>query len=188
MKKFLDKFAELKGASFIGINGYENSHGEVANLSVVANFNVETAKKKDLATLKSVTDADLKDIEKAENLPFATLKIALNELIASGEKNLSEKKEDRSVNSQAQTDAYVRISPAIKLHKETFQVFVEGMLNSKTVLVPGTYPATNKRVKTLCKDAIKKHCDLRMNKYRQYNIGSMERLNITGSTIQFIKL
>lgn len=187
MKKFFDKFNSLKGASFIGIKGYENKYGEVSNLSVVANFDVRKAKERDLATLKALNNGDLQDIADANDLPMETLKVALSELIASGEKNLSENMDERTNQSKAQAEAYIRLSPSVKLHKETLNVFVEGMINSKTVLVEGEYPVRNKRVKTLCKEAIGKHCDLRMLKYRIYNVGSMDDLNITGSTLQFVK-
>lgn len=187
MKAFFDKFSSLKSASFIGLEGYENSYGEISNLSVLVNVDTKTAKEKDLATLKAVTDADLKDIANSKNLPMDTLKVALSELITSAEKNLSENPEERTAQSKAQTDAYLHLTPAVKLHKETLNVYVTGLVNHKTVIIKGEYPTVKKREKTLCKDAIKKHCDLRMEKYRTYNIGSMEKINITGSTLQLIK-
>jgi hypothetical protein len=187
MKAFFDKFGGLKSASFIGIENYTNKYDEVANISLLTNVDVRNAKEKDLATLKSLTPADLKDISKANDLPMDVLETALSELIASGEKNLSSDMSERTNQSKAQADAYVHLTPAVRLHKDSMNVFVSGFLNSKTVLVEGEYPQKNKRVKTICKEAIGKHCDLRMNKYRQYNVGSMDRINITGSTLQFIR-
>jgi hypothetical protein len=184
MKKFFDKFGDLKGASFISIKKYINKHKEMANLVLLANVNIHNAKVKDLETLKSLTDKDLVDISKAYNLPFETLQVALSEMITSAEKNLSKDLNEHTNQSKAQADAYLHLTPAVKLHKETMNVFVSGFINSKTVLVEGTYPTVNKRVKTKCKDAIGKHVDLRMNKYRQYNIGNMDKINITGGTIQ----
>lgn len=183
MKEFFNKFENLKSSSFIGIKNYCNKYGEVSNLSVLTNVSVETAKKKDLATLKSLTEDDLKDIATAQNLPFETLKTALSEMINSAERNLGDF-EKRSNQSKAQSDAYVKLTPAIKLHKDTLNLYVTGFINSKSVLVEGTYPTVNKRVKTLCKEAISKHCDLRMSKFRTYMLGSMDKINITGSTLQ----
>lgn len=187
MKTFFNKFQSLKSASFIGIKNYENSHGEIADINLLVNAKIEQAKKKDLETLKSLTDQDLQDIANTYTLPVETLKVALGELIASAEKNLSENFEDRSNQSKGQVDAYINLTPAVKLHKETMNLFVNGFQNSKKIIVEGEYPKTNKREKTLCKDAIKKHCDLRMNKYRQYNLGSIENINITGDTLQIVK-
>lgn len=179
MKKFFDKFGSLKGASFIGIRGYCNKNGEVADLSVLVNFDYHKAQEKDLDTLKSLDENDLNDIAVSNDLPISTLKIAHNELIESGEKNLSDEKTNQSI---AQRDAYIHLTPGVKMHKETCNVFVYGYVNSKTIKVHGEYPARNKRVKTICKEAIKHHCNLRLNKYRQYNIGEMDKLNISGST------
>lgn len=184
MKAFFDKFSGLKSASFIGIENYSNKYGEVANVSLLTNIDVTNAKEKDLATLKSLTDDDLKSIARSYTLPVETIEVALNELIASAVKNLSTDKSERTNQSKAQADAYIHLTPAVRMHKETMDVFVAGFMNNKTVLVEGEYPVVNKREKTLCKDAIGKHCDLRMKKYRQYKVGQMSKINITGSTLQ----
>ena len=200
MKEFFDRFGSLNGAKFIGINGYTNKHGEVANLTVNANVNIRNAKEKDLNTLKSLTEKDLDDItlgmflinppDIKENEEYkklrSTMDVALKELIASAEKNLSADMDERTNQSKAQTEAYIHICPSVKLHKDTMNIFVEGFLNNKTVLVEGEYPVRNKREKTKCKDAIAKHCDLSMNKYRMYNVGSMESIKMTGNTLQIL--
>ena len=146
------------------------------------------AKEKDLNTLKSLTESDLKDIALSmkEEPSMDVMKKALEELITSAEKNLSDNMDDRTNQSKAQTEAYIHICPSVKLHKETMNVFVEGFLNNKTVLVEGEYPVRNKREKTKCKDAIAKHCDLSMNKYRMYNVGQMESIKMTGNTLQIL--
>ena len=184
MKQFFDKFDGLKGSKFIGIKKYTNKYGEIANINLLVNINTTNAKEKDLQTLKSVNDVDLKDISIASNLPIDVLNIALSELIASGEKNLSKEMSERTNQSQAQADAYIHLTPSIRLHKDSMNVFISGFINSKTVLVEGIYPNKNKREKTKCKDAITKHCDLRMSNYRQYKVGEMDKINITGSTLQ----
>jgi hypothetical protein len=133
--------------------------------------------------LKSLTENDIKDISVAYTLPVDTLKVALSELIASAEKNLSENMDERTNQSKAQADAYISLENGVRMHKDSMDVFVAGFLNNKTVLVEGEYPTRNKREKTLCKEAIGKHCDLRMNKYRQYKVGQMDAINITGTTL-----
>jgi len=177
-------FNTMKSAEFVGIKGYTNKQNEVADLVILTNINWTNAKEKDLSTLKSLTDADLSDIAAQYSLPVETLKVALAELIDSAEKNLSEDLNEHTAQSVAQVDTYIHLTPAIKLHRETLEVYVCGMVNNKTVLVPGEYKTVNKREKTLCKEAITKHCDLRAGKYREYKIGQMERFTITGQTIQ----
>lgn len=181
MKQFFDKFENLNGAKFVGIRNYTNKNGETANLSILVNFSTENAKRKDLNTLESLTPSDLIDITIANELPLETVEIALAELIISAKKNLTD--DDKTVQSTAQTDAYIHLCNGVKMHKETMNVFVIGLVNSKTILVHGEYPATNKRIKTVCKDAIKKHCSLTMTKYRQYNVGNMSEVAISGTEI-----
>lgn len=187
MKELFKKFESLKSSSFIGIENYENSHGEVSNVNVLVNFDVNKAKQKDLETLKSLNEEDLEDIADSYNLDLETVKDALSDMIKRAEKNLSENKEDRTKQSQAQTDNYYHLTNAIKMHKDSMDVLVYGQKVNKTVLVEGNYPETNSKKKTIAKNAIKKHCDLRMPKYKQYKVGKMENLNVTGDTIQILK-
>lgn len=189
MKKFFDKFSDLKGAKFIGIRRYTNQKGEVADLSVLVNFDYENAVKRDLKTLNELSEKDLNKIVqtiehnkgKDNNIILETLKLALSELINSFEKNLTEN--NKTTQSVAQSDAYFHLTKGVKLHKETMNVFVYGLLNHKTIHVHGEYPARKKSIKTICKEAIKEYCQLRSDKYRQYNIGNMNELNISGTSI-----
>jgi tRNA G10 N-methylase Trm11 len=185
MKQFFDKFNNLKGAKFIGINGYTNKYGEVANISLNTNVSIQNAKEKDLKTLQSLSPEELESIATENTLPIDVMKVAQSEMVASAEKNLSAKMDERTNQSKGQADAYLNLCPSVKLHKDSMNVFVSGFFNDKKVIVEGEYPEKNKRVKTKCKDAITKYCDLRMAKYRQYNVGSMDQINITGSTLQF---
>jgi len=184
MKTFFDKFDNLNGASFIGITNYNNKFGEISNLNILTGINVTNAKVKDLNTLKNLNRNDLDKISEKDNLDIEVLKTALNELITSGEKNLSKDKAEKTTQSLAQADAYIHLTNSVKMHKETTNIFITGFINNKTVLVEGEYPKVNKRVKTMCKDAIKSYCGLRMNDYRQYNVGSADKVTITGTTLQ----
>ena len=177
MKNLIRKFESLNGAKFIGIDGYTNRHGEISNQVINTNISVENAKKADLETLKSFNVATLE----VSNVELA--KVALNELIESAEKNLSN---DRTAQSKGQTDAFISLGKGLRLNKENFQVQVFGFAQSKTVLQEGTYPTVNKQEKTVIKDAIKKTAKLKMNKFRSFYIGNADTLKVTGSTIQIL--
>lgn len=180
MSKFLfDKFATLKGASFIGINGYLNQHGEISNQILNVNVDIRKAKESDLKTLKSITPDQLAQIASEQKVSLATAEKALQELINSAERNLTE--HDRTVQSEAQNDAYISLGKGLRLHKETMEVYVSGFSNSKKVIVEGNYPSVNKQDKTLVKDAIRK--DLKMSGFRNFKLGKAEALAITGDTI-----
>lgn len=130
-KEIFSKFEGLKSASFIGIKGYVNNFGEVADITLNTNVSTEQAKEKDLESLKALTEIDLRIISVSCNQDLDLVRIALNELIASSEKNLSENFEDRTNFSKGQIDAYVNLGNGLKLHKESLDITICGFVNQK---------------------------------------------------------
>lgn len=186
-KVFFDKFQQLKGVSFIGINNYLSKiTGELANHVVNVNLSVKNAKETDLQRLQNCTESDLVMISKASGISYEICKQALSELLTSAEKNLSANIEDRTAQSQAQTDAYISLTPAIRMHKETMQIHIFGQAISKTVLIKGEYKQVNSSQKTLAKNAIKKHLDLRTEKFRDFIVGNIDSIKINGDTLIII--
>lgn len=187
MKNLFDKFNSLNGAQFIGITNYENSKGEISNFTILTNYSIMEAKKKDLQTLESLTFTDIEDIAEAHELDKNIVFEALSELIISARKNMSENLKDRTTNSQAQTDNYINIGKSLKINKTSMEVFIVGMVINKTVIKKGEYPKVNSRPKTIAKKAIAKHCDLRMNRYRNLKVGQADKINIDGSTLVIVQ-
>ena len=190
MKDFFEKFEGLKGASYIGIREYLNQHGEVANISLLANVDVMNAKKNDLAKLKALTDDQLVAfmVSKQTVILFSVFKTALAEMIVSGEKNVSADSDEHTTASKAQADAYVHLCPSVKMHKDSMTVFVTGFANGKTVLIKGVYKEVNSRDKTIAKDMISELVQLRMKDYRQYNLGNMNQIRVDGAVLQVVKV
>lgn len=224
MKALFDKFESLNGASFIGIEGYTNKNGEVANINLLTNISTMNAKIKDLKKLQSVTEKDLITFAANKGIKLEVFKIGLAELIESAEKNvlsdfcfkirnqndkankiekfckltnigidtaliMFEKSKTENIAttaSQAQTDAYIHLTNGVKLHKETMNIHVYGFFKAKTVIVPGVYPVKNSREKTIAKDYIGDEIKLRMNDYRQYNLGNIDKININGSVLKVV--
>ena len=183
----LRKFDSIKGASFISINGYESSKGEIANHTINVNVDVMNAKKKDLETLKNFPALQLNEIVK--KIEGATKEIALKaieELATSAEKNVNVDPNERTNQSKGQTNTYVQLGKGLKLHKDlelnTVNLFVSGFANKKTVIQKGTYKKVNSSAKTLVKKEISN--TLRMSKFRNYKLKNADALTVTGSTIQ----
>ena len=184
-KRFIDKFNSLNDAKIIGINNYlSEKSGELANHRINVNISVQEAKKKDFESLQSVSDKDLQDISKFSGIAIDILKVSLSEMLTSAEKNLSEKLEDRTAQSQAQTLAYIPLAKGVKLNPETMAVYIFGMAINKTVLVKGEYPVVKSSDKTLGKKAITKHLDLRAGKFRTFILGNADSLKVSGTTIE----
>ena len=183
-KRFFDLFKGFKGAKFISLNNYlSEKSGELANHVINVNISVTEAKKKDFESLKACTENDLKAVSKVSGIAIDVLKVSLSEMLASAEKNLSAKLEDRTAQSQGQTNAYIDLAPGVKLHPETMALHIFGMAISKTVLVAGEYDKVNSSDKTLGKKAITKHLDLRSGKFRNFILANADNLKVSGSTI-----
>ena len=185
MKKFFDKFQTLKGVSFVGLNNYvAKTTGEVANHVINVNLSVENAKKTDLERLLNCKVDDLSDVlNTASGFTLTDARTALSEMIESAKRNLSENQEDRTAQSKGQNNAFIHLTPAIKLHKETMTVHIFGQSISKTVLIPGQYKTVNSSSKTLAKKAITKFLDLRSDKFRDFIVGNFDEVRIAGETI-----
>lgn len=185
MRNLFEKFNSLKGASFIGLRNYTaKTSGERSNVILNTNVNVMNAKIKDLESLKSFKDLD--SIANNLNINKAIVEQAHNELINSAIKNVSENKDDRTVNSQAQTDAFVHLGKGLKFHKDTLQLHISGMVQSKEVIEKGTFKEVKSRPKTLAKKAIQKAANLKMLKHRTYIVGNLDTIKIKGTEIELI--
>ena len=189
MKKtnLFDMFNSFNGAEFIGINNYKaKTTGEIANHVINTNISVESAKKKDLATLKSVTEQDLQMLVNQTDIPLDVYKTALSEMIESAVKNLSKNIEEHTTQSQAITNVFISLTKngSVKLHKETLVIYIFGLHVSKKVLVEGEYKKVNSSPKTIAKNKLTKHLNLRAGKFRTYILNNAEILKVSGSTIE----
>jgi hypothetical protein len=188
MKNLINKFASLKSATFISINNYlASTSGELADHVVNVNISVKNAKEADLKKLQAVTPADLKAISQKSKIDFETVSQAYSELLTSAVRNLSEDKEDRTAQSQAQSDAYIFLTPAIRLHKETLTIHVFGQAISKHVIVEGQYKPVKSAPKTIAKNLIKKSLDMRSDKFRDFILGNADMLQVAGDTILIVR-
>ena len=187
MKSLFDSFENLKGATLISVNNYlAKKSGEVANHVINVNISVLNAKTKDLATLKQCKVAVLKQISAKSFIDLPIVKLAFSEMLASSEKNLAPKKEDRTKQSTAQTDAYFNLTPAIRLNKETREIHIFGQAIQKTVITAGEYKKVNSSNKTIAKKLITKELNLRAGKYRNFILGHIDNLKINGESINVV--
>lgn len=186
LKNLFDKFKNLNGAKFIALNNYESKKTkEIAVHTILTNISVMTAKETDFQTLKN---ADIQAIAAdllSKNIPIEITKQAYVEMLASAEKNLSENIEDRTAQSQAQTDAYISLGNGIRLHKDSGALHIFGMAIQKKVLVAGEpQKPVNSTPKTIAKKLITKSLNLRADKFRTFIVENVNAVNMSGDTIQ----
>lgn len=192
VKRIVSKFSNLNGTSFVGIPEYTSGTSnkkcivpEVANHVINAGFNYGNAVKKDLNALKGATEKDIQAIAKKGFSP-ELVKTAIAKLTQSFENN--QNKETASNQSQAQKDAYIQITPSIKLHIESGKLHIYGLTVQKKVIVKGVYKPTNSRELTLCQNEVKKYFDFSTSKFRQYIVDEniLTGVKIKGESFELV--
>ena len=176
-------YKSKKGSEFVGIRNYTSSKSELSNQTLNVGIDVLKAKEKDLITLKGLSIDSLYEIADSLEIDHSIADKALSELLISGTKNVSKEIENRTLQSQSQTNAYTHINKGMKVLKETGALYVSGFVIAKTVLIEGIYPSVNKQAKTKIKDAVKKQLELKMNKYRTFIFKDAESYKINGTEL-----
>ena len=182
--KVLVSAKTIKGTSFVGIKGYENSKGEISNQTLLVGFNLANLLKKDLETLKKVDIS--KVIEKYGQQVATTAYSELLESLAKRTATEQEKEELRKEGdstmkrSDGQIDAYTQLAKGVKQHNENKDLKIYGLVIKKTVLVEGEYKPVNSRPKTLAKKDIKKLANLQETKLRTFTFNDASQVNLKG--------
>ncbi len=161
VRNFVAELGKLRpSATFLSLLGYRNSHGEVADYSIVFHISYENALRRSLQHLQTVNPTD--DLSRQ----------AHRELIDGYQKSLTklaltpvEEIDDAYTRFFDEAGNYIK---GVKLHTETSTLHLYGLLNSKRVLIPGQYPNRNKRALTIAKDKLRKSCPV--EKFRQFRI------------------
>ena len=174
---------KLKGATFISINNYRNKSNDLANYLVNTNISVQNVKANDLSKLKSCTTETLKKVNKKLDFRFDILETALSELISSAIKNLNPDLNNRTNHSKAQTKAYYKINKAIKINKKTKEIYIFGLLQSKTIIEQGQHKENNFKPLTIAKNEIKKELNLRSEYFTTFILKNCQNIKINGNTI-----
>ena len=160
------------GVSFVKINGYKNSQGEISNILINVGASYENQKNADLKTLQT---ADITKMQFSVDMP--TVLTAKTEL----ENSLIKPNENRS---NGQIEAYTNICKGIKIHNETGVLYIFGMQVKKDVICKGEYKTVKSQNKTIAKNELKKQLDLKLDKFRQYSFDNITNLKLNKDTIE----
>lgn len=185
--RMLLAIAGLKGAKFVSLKGYVSTEsGEIADYVINTNIDVMEAKKKDLETLQNCNTETLKVIKRntAKDIALEIYSLAYAEMLESANKNVSANIEDRTVNSQAQTDAYEHLTAGIKVCKSSDEVHIFGMIDQKNLVKAGTYKEVKSSDKTLAKKAITKQLNLRAGKFRTFKVLNVSEAKVSGEVFE----
>lgn len=148
--------------------------GEVARVSVMLGASLTSLYQQDVAVLKSMIPT-LDGISKE----------AAEAILKSREESLNVGIGNNSayVHAPQNADTYAVIPGlnGVKVHKETGELYVSGLVSHKTVLEAGTYKEVKSRPLTIAKREISK--TLGSSKYRQYILRNIEAVTIDGDTL-----
>lgn len=174
----------IKGTSFIGVRGYTNKQGEVSNQTLLVGYNYLNMLNKDKEKLVNFDLAPI--IEKYGQKVAQT---ALQELLVSlakrtateEEKEQLRKENDKTIGaSDAQINAYTNLAKGIRLHNDSGQVHVTGVMVNKQVLSKGEYKSVNSRPKTLAKKEINKLANVQHSYVKTFVFNSIEDVKLQG--------
>jgi hypothetical protein len=179
----------IKGTSFVGIQGYENSKGEVSNQTIVAGITYEKCLVNDFNSLQEKQNEIFDKLQKEFSLEILTK--AYQNVFNSLEKRLSSeevkeelrRQNDKTIKlSDAQKDAYLHIAKGIKLHIETQKLHIFGLVVRKKVIQSIEYKETKSRELTIAQNKIKKLCEFKQDKYRNFIFDKAE-VKLKGITL-----
>lgn len=108
--------------------------------------------------------------------------LAIRELINSREQSIVLGVGNNPLYTHLNTYTHIPALPGIIVHRETGELYIRGLVNSKTVIEPGTYKKVNHRAKTLEKKKIQE--GLPSGKFRQYLISRIMKITIRGTTLE----
>ena len=190
----------IKSTSFVGIRNYENKQGEVSNQTIVAGITYENCLLNDFKVLQEkqnevfetlLAKKVLKKNNKVIELTNELILEAYKNLYTSLEKRLSSEEVKEALRQQndktialsdAQIDAYTHLAKGVKQNKETLEIHIFGLVVRKQVLQAIEYKETNSRVVTIVQNEIKKLCEFKQDKYRNF-IFDKGQVNLQGVTI-----
>jgi hypothetical protein len=187
--KTLVSVKNIKGASFVGIKGYENSKGEISDFTLLANISYHNMLVNDL---KKLVELDLTNLfAKYENLEL--VQKPYNELLESYTKRLSDEQTKETLlalgdstikRSVAQSEVYVNLGNGLRVNKDTNELHVYGLVARKKVIKSIEYKEVKSRLNTIIKNEITKLANLRSDKFRNFIVGNIDEIKINGMIIK----
>lgn len=187
--KLLVAAKTIKGTSFIGIRNYENKQGEVSNQTIIAGITYENCLINDFKVLQENKDKVFGILQKDYSTEL--VETAYNNVYVSLEKRLSSDEVKEALRQQndttialsdAQKDAYIHLTKGVKLHIETMQIHVFGLVVKKTIIKSIEYKETKSRELTIIQNKIKKVCEFKQDKYRNFIFDKAE-VQLQGITV-----
>jgi hypothetical protein len=173
-KSIVRAILDLPRAQFVGFDYASVETGELATYSVNLAASTEALYKRDIAILEKW--------EAKRNLLAPVFQEAVAAILASRRKSLTVGIGERE--DYTNRDTFEVIANGLKVHKVTNALYVDGLVNSKTILVEGTPRKTvNSAPLTIAKRTIESRLALPSRKYRRFKLEGLVGARIAGESL-----
>jgi hypothetical protein len=180
--QLLAELANVQSAKFASFTYKAKGTGEVAKHTVLLNFSVEEAYKKDIELVNSIFDNATDPLEKtAAGEILASLAVSLQEGAGN---NPAYTHGEAARGKNCETYIHVKDIAGLMIHAETGSLHVKGMAITKEVIEQGTYKKVNSAPLTIAKNKIRSQ--LRSGKIRQFVLDGLQSVRINGETLELV--
>ena len=168
MKNIDTLISEMKNNAkgrFVSIKGYQNSDGEISDYIIRVGISLNTLKRVDRLTLQScIYTNPIKEIQR--QILLTAVSYDPNQ---SAKTKLTEHKN--------------YLCKGVYENTEKKETYITGYIVSKRVIQASTKKESIKKPETIIKDAIKNELDLKLEKYRQFNLSKVQGVVINKTVI-----
>ena len=173
------RLTEIQGCQFVSFTYLSKGAGELARHTLNIGFNYHTAVEKSVSELETIIalEADTwTDLQKT----------AANNVLASLKKTLAAHAVGEQNERYTKKGQYIPLGNGVNVNANDGSIQVFGLKNTKTVLVPGTYPHVNHRPLTVAQDEIRER--LTVGKFREFALDedTIVEVKMNGDTYEFV--
>jgi hypothetical protein len=166
---------KIETPQFVHLKEYENKQSEISNYLINLGVHYGQTLQRDFAMFNFIS---LNDYNIPTQLQYVA-NVAYEEVFDSLQANTDKNRDNHTPASRRNLDMYDFITPNIKMHKRTGELYLVGMIISKKIITPGIYKERNSKDKTLVKNILTKN--FASHKYRQYFLSKITSITINGN-------
>lgn len=166
--------AEMKGAKFASFDYTAKATGEKSRLVIILGADTRKLYERDIVRLQRMI---LAFETKGATLYLQAAQSILDSRLTSLERGVG----NNPAYTCADTYIYPNTLSGISIHKESGEVYVCGLVEMKTVLVPGVFKKKNSAPLTIARERIERH--LPSGRFRRYILRNVSRVSMNGETL-----
>jgi len=172
----LKALGQRASANFVNFKYRAKGTGEVSRVQLILGASTETLYKKDVEKLNDL----LQSLSASGAAPHVIQ--AARELMDSRLESLRVGIGNNSAYTNADTYEYLDGFKGVRIHRDTGELYVSGLVQSKEVIVPGIHKVVKSSEKTIAKRKIEN--ELPSGKFRLYKLDNVIRAALNGEVLE----